>query len=90
MRGSGGSVWDVILTITIRTHKVLDGGLSRVYISQKGNFCPASREFGYKWVCDIWTRFTAWQLRLNYKVSMQPAFFINTTNYKNGDFCKVT
>ncbi|KAL4724402.1 hypothetical protein ACLX1H_009016 [Fusarium chlamydosporum] len=72
MRGSGGSVWDVILTITIRTHKVLDGGLSRVYISQKGNFCPASREFGYKWV------------------SMQPAFFINTTNYKNGDFCKVT
>ncbi|KAF2150277.1 hypothetical protein K461DRAFT_260438 [Myriangium duriaei CBS 260.36] len=89
MRGGGGGVWGVILSMTIRAHVVPDGGLSRVFMSQSGTFCPDSREFGYQWLRDMWTRFTVWQLRLNHKVSTQPAFFINTTQYK-GDLCTVT
>ncbi|KAM0231286.1 hypothetical protein ACHAPO_008669 [Fusarium lateritium] len=90
MRGGGGGVWGVILSMTIRAHKVPDGGLSRIFISQQGNFCPGSQDFGYEWLRGMWDRFTAWQLRLNHKVSTQPSFFINTANYKNGDLCKVT
>ncbi|RGP77977.1 6-hydroxy-d-nicotine oxidase [Fusarium longipes] len=90
MRGGGGGVWGVILSMTLRAHKVPEGGLSRVYITQKGNFCPGSQAFGYEWLRDMWDRFTAWQLKLNHKVSTQPAFFINTGNYTNGDLCKVT
>ncbi|KAJ4179985.1 hypothetical protein NW755_012025 [Fusarium falciforme] len=90
MRGGGGGVWGVILSMTIRAHAVPDGGLSRVFMSQNGTFCPDSREFGYEWVRDMWTRFTAWQLRLNQKVSTQPSFFINATQYKTGGLCAVT
>ncbi|KAM0544633.1 hypothetical protein ACHAO7_008786 [Fusarium culmorum] len=90
MRGGGGGVWGVILSMTIRAHEVPDGGLNRVSISQKGNFCPGPRDSGYEWLRDMWVRFAAWQLKLNHKVSTQPAFFINTTDYKNGDLCKVT
>ncbi|KAL6914878.1 hypothetical protein FSST1_012638 [Fusarium sambucinum] len=72
--GGGGGVWGVILSMTIRAHKVPDGGLSRVFISQQGNFCPGSQDFGYEWLRNI----------------TQPSFFINTANYKNGDLCKVT
>ena len=91
MRGGGGGVWGVILSMTIRAHRVPDGGLSRVYMSQSGTFCPDSRNLGYEWLRDMWTRFSAWQLSLNYKVSTQPGFFINTTQYKaTGDLCSVT
>lgn len=90
MRGGGGGVWGIILSMTIRAHAVPDGGLSRVFISQNGTFCPDKREFGYEWVRDMWHRFTEWQLRLNQKVSTQPSFFINTTGYKTGGLCAVT
>ncbi|KAI8649452.1 hypothetical protein LRP88_11375 [Fusarium phalaenopsidis] len=90
MRGGGGGVWGVVLSMTIRAHAVPDGGLSRVFMNQTGTFCPDSRKFGYQWLRDMWTRFTAWQLRLNHKVSTQPSFFINTTQYKTGGLCAVT
>ncbi|KAI3536091.1 hypothetical protein CSPX01_10994 [Colletotrichum filicis] len=91
MRGGGGGVWGVILSMTIRAHVVPDGGLSRVFMNQSGTFCQDSRDFGYQWLRDMWTRFTAWQLRLNSKVSTQPAFFIDPSQYKaTGDLCSVT
>ena len=90
MRGGGGGVWGVILSMTIRAHPVPDGGLSRVYMSQNGTFCPDSRKLGYEWLRDMWTRFAAWQLKLNYKVSTQPGFFINTTQYNTSGLCAVT
>lgn len=92
MRGGGGSVWGVILSMTIRAHAVPDGGLSRVYIEQTGTFCPDSRKYGYQWLRGMWDRFTAWQLSLNQKVSTQPGFFINTTLYNKDtqDLCSVT
>ncbi|WPJ66499.1 hypothetical protein SMAC4_03856 [Sordaria macrospora] len=91
MRGGGGSVWGVILSMTIRAHAVPDGGLSRVYIYQNGTFCPDSRKYGYQWLPGMWDRFTKWQLGLNQKVSTQPGFFINTTQYeKTRDLCSVT
>lgn len=90
MRGGGGSVWGVVLSMTIRAHTVPDGGLSRVAMSQSGTFCPDSRKLGYEWLRNMWTRFTAWQLTLNHKVSTQPGFFINTTQYKTGGLCAVT
>ncbi|KXH28947.1 hypothetical protein CSIM01_13349 [Colletotrichum simmondsii] len=91
MRGGGGGVWGVILSMTIRTHAVPDGGLSRVCMNQSGTFCQDSRDFGYHWLRDMWTRFTEWQLRLNSKVSTQPAFFIDPSQYKaTGDLCSVT
>jgi ribonuclease T2 len=90
MRGGGGGVWGVVLSMTIRAHPVPHGGLSRVAMTQSGTFCPDSRKLGYEWLRDMWTRFTAWQLRLNLKVSTQPGFFINTTQYKTGGLCAVT
>ncbi|KAJ5020077.1 hypothetical protein K4K57_003487 [Colletotrichum sp. SAR 10_99] len=91
MRGGGGGVWGVVLSMTVRAHAVPDGGLSRVFMSQTGTFCPESgSKFGYEWLRDMWTRFAAWQLRLNHKVSTQPGFFINTTQYKTGGLCAVT
>ncbi|KAK4159541.1 hypothetical protein QBC43DRAFT_361826 [Cladorrhinum sp. PSN259] len=90
MRGGGGSVWGVILSMTIRANAVPDGGLSRVYMSRTGTFCPGKRQFGYEWLRGMWDRFTVWQLSLNQKVSTQPGFFINTDNYKKGDLCSVT
>ncbi|WPJ61265.1 hypothetical protein SMAC4_07193 [Sordaria macrospora] len=91
MRGGGGSVWGVVLSMTIRAHAVPDGGLSRVYMSQTGTFCPDSRKFGYQWLRGMWARFTAWQLSLNQKVSTQPGFFIDTSQYnKTRDLCSVT
>ncbi|KAK4462238.1 hypothetical protein QBC42DRAFT_176530 [Cladorrhinum samala] len=91
MRGGGGGVWGVVLSMTIRAHAVPDGGLSRVFIPQSGTFCPGpGRPFGYEWLRAMWPRFAAWQLTLNRKVSTQPAFFINTTNYVAGDLCTVT
>lgn len=90
MRGGGGGVWGVILAMTIRAHAVPDGGLSHVVMSQTGTFCPDARPFGYQWLRDMWARFTAWQLRLNHKVSTQPGFFINTTQYNTGGLCAVT
>ncbi|KAH7232308.1 uncharacterized protein BKA55DRAFT_580942 [Fusarium redolens] len=90
MRGGGGGVWGVILSMTIRAHAVPDGGLSRVFMSQTGTFCPGSKKFGYEWLRDMWTRFAEWQLRLNQKVSTQPAFFIDTSKYKKGNLCTVT
>lgn len=90
MRGGGGGVWGVILSMTIRAHAVPNGGLSRVFMSQNGNFCPGDKDFGYEWLRGMWNRFAEWQLKLNQKVSTQPGFFINTTNYEKGDLCKVT
>ncbi|KAF4344810.1 6-hydroxy-D-nicotine oxidase [Fusarium beomiforme] len=90
MRGGGGGVWGTILSMTIRAHEVPQGGLSRVYITQSGTFCQDSREFGYQWLRDMWKRFAKWQLKLNHKVSTQPAFFINTSKYKKGNLCTVT
>ncbi|KAF9776086.1 hypothetical protein IL306_005775 [Fusarium sp. DS 682] len=90
MRGGGGGVWGVIVSMTIRAHAVPNGGLSRVYISQSGTFCPDSRKYGYQWLRDMWTRFAEWQLKLNYKVSTQPGFFIDTSKYKKGNLCSVT
>ncbi|KAK5660210.1 hypothetical protein OQA88_13684 [Cercophora sp. LCS_1] len=91
MRGGGGSVWGVVLSMTLRAHDVPDGGLSRVNVTQAGTFCPDSRKFGYQWLRGMWARFTAWQLGLNQKVSTQPGFFINATQYaKTGDLCSVT
>ncbi|KAH6644185.1 hypothetical protein C7974DRAFT_16170 [Boeremia exigua] len=90
IRGGGGSVWGVVLSMTIRAHTVPDGGLSRVAMVQNGTFCPDSQKFGYEWLRGMWTRFSAWQLKLNQKVSTQPGFFINTTLYKPGDLCSVT
>ncbi|KAI8312939.1 hypothetical protein K4K61_009325 [Colletotrichum sp. SAR11_59] len=91
MRGGGGGVWGVVLSMTVRAHAVPDGGLSRVFMSQTGTFCPESgSKFGYGWLRDMWTRFAAWQLRLNHKVSTQPGFFINTTGYETGGLCAVT
>jgi ribonuclease T2 len=90
MRGGGGGVWGVILSMTIRAHTVPDGGLSRVFVPLSGTFCPDSRQFGYQWLRGMWIRFAAWQLMLNQKVSTQPGFFINTTNYATGGLCGVT
>ncbi|KAH7305331.1 hypothetical protein B0I35DRAFT_362287 [Stachybotrys elegans] len=90
MRGGGGGVWGVVLSMTIRAHAVPDGGLSRVYIAPHGTFCQDGRKFGYQWLRDMWNRFAEWQLSLNQKVSTQPGFFIDTSNYKTGDLCSVT
>ncbi|KAI7766574.1 hypothetical protein LZL87_013602 [Fusarium oxysporum] len=91
MRGGGGGVWGVILSMTIRAHAVPDGGLSRVYIAPHGTFCQDGRKFGYKWLRDMWNRFAEWQLSINQKVSTQPGFFIDTSNYKKtGNLCSVT
>ncbi|KAF5011135.1 hypothetical protein FDECE_2743 [Fusarium decemcellulare] len=90
MRGGGGGVWGVILSMTIRAHAVPDGGLSRVFMPQNGTFCPDSRPFGYQWLRAMWTRFAAWQLMLNHKVSTQPAFFIDTSKYATDGLCGVT
>jgi ribonuclease T2 len=93
MRGGGGGVWGVVLSMTIRAHAVPDGGLSHVFMTQNGTFCPDARPFGYQWLRAMWTRFAAWQLMLNHKVSTQPAFFIDTSKYATGgggDLCAVT
>ncbi|UKZ68562.1 uncharacterized protein TrAtP1_009588 [Trichoderma atroviride] len=90
MRGGGGGVWGVILSMTIRAHAVPDGGLSRVFMPQNGTFCPGSGQFGYEWLRTMWKGFSAWNLMLNQKVSTQAAFFINTTNYATGGLCAVT
>ncbi|KAL2689088.1 hypothetical protein Neosp_003140 [[Neocosmospora] mangrovei] len=90
MRGGGGGVWGVILSMTLRAHPVPDGGLSRVFMVQNGTFCPDSRPFGYGWLRAMWPRFVEWQLKLNHKVSTQPSFFINTTEYATGGLCAVT
>ncbi|KAK8859636.1 Ribonuclease T2-like protein [Apiospora arundinis] len=90
MRGGGGGVWGVILSMTIRAHAVPDGGLSHVVIPLSGSFCQDWRQFGYHWLRDMWPRFAAWQLMLNHKVGTQPSFFINTTNYATGGLCAVT
>ncbi|KAF4987231.1 hypothetical protein FGRMN_10482 [Fusarium graminum] len=90
MRGGGGGVWGVILSMTVRAHAIPDGGFSRVFIPQNGTFCPDSRPFGYEWLRSMWPRFSAWQLMLNQKVSTQPGFFINTTNYEKEGLCGVT
>ncbi|KAF5670358.1 isoamyl alcohol oxidase [Fusarium circinatum] len=91
MRGGGGGVWGVILSMTLRAHAVPDGGLSRVFMSQSGTFCPGPKEkFGYEWLGEVWPRFAEWQLRLNSKVSTQPGFFIDTSKYKKGDLCTAT
>ncbi|WKT50550.1 Berberine/berberine-like [Fusarium oxysporum f. sp. vasinfectum] len=90
MRGGGGGVWGVILSMTIRAHAVPKGGLSRVYMDPKGTFCQDGRKFGYEWLRKMWPRFAEWQMRINQKVSTQPGFFIDTTHYKKGDLCSVT
>ncbi|KAF4953633.1 hypothetical protein FGADI_5969 [Fusarium gaditjirri] len=74
MRGDGGGVWGVIPSMTLRSHAVPDGGLSRPFMSQTGTFCPGSkRKFGYEWLREMWPRFAEWQLK-----------------YKKGDRCKAT
>ncbi|KAF4444304.1 isoamyl alcohol oxidase [Fusarium acutatum] len=91
MRGGGGSVWGIILSMTLRAHAVPDGGLSRVFMSQTGTFCPGSKDkLGYEWLREMWPRFAEWQLRLNSKISTQPGFFIDTSKYKKGDLCTAT
>ncbi|KAM3443913.1 hypothetical protein MY4824_000361 [Beauveria thailandica] len=90
MRGGGGGVWGVILSMTIRAHPVPDGGLSRVYTAVSGTFCPDARKFGYQWLRGMWARLAQWQLMLNHKVSTQPGFFIDTSKYKQGGLCSVT
>ncbi|KAI1055519.1 hypothetical protein LB506_011491 [Fusarium annulatum] len=91
MRGGGGGVWGIILSMTLRAHAVPAGGLSRVFMSQTGTFCPGSKDkFGYEWLREMWPRFAEWQLRLNSKVSTQPGFFIDTSKYKKGDLCTAT
>ncbi|KAM0513396.1 hypothetical protein ACHAPE_007860 [Trichoderma viride] len=90
MRGGGGGVWGVVLSMTIRAHGVPDGGLSRVFMPQNGTFCPGSGEFGYEWLRTMWRGFSAWNLMLNQKVSTQAAFFIDTSNYTKGGLCAVT
>ncbi|KAJ4355106.1 hypothetical protein N0V95_003229 [Ascochyta clinopodiicola] len=76
--------------MTIRAHAVPDGGLSHVLMTQNGTFCPDLQKLGYEWLRDMWTRFAVWQLKLNQKVSTQPGFFINTSQYKPGDLYSVT
>ncbi|GHJ89049.1 hypothetical protein NliqN6_5451 [Naganishia liquefaciens] len=90
MRGGGGGVWGIITSMTIRAHAVPDGGLSHVFMTQSGTFCPDSNGFGYEWLRAMWIRFSEWTLMLNDKVSTQPGFFINTTDYKTGGLCAVT
>lgn len=90
MRGGGGGVWGVIISMTIRAHAVPDGGLSHVLMIQNGTFCPDSSLFGYEWLRAMWSRFSAWTLMLNPKVSTQAAFFIDTSNYATGGLCAVT
>ncbi|KAF4494062.1 isoamyl alcohol oxidase [Fusarium agapanthi] len=91
MRGGGGGVWGVILSMTLRAHAVPDGGLSRVFMSQSGTFCPGPNDkLGYEWLREMWPRFAEWQLRLNSKVSTQPGFFIDTSKYKKCDLCTAT
>ncbi|KAF5648573.1 6-hydroxy-D-nicotine oxidase [Fusarium sp. NRRL 52700] len=38
----------------------------------------------------MWPRFAEWQLRLNFKTSKQPGFFIDISKYKKGDLCTAT
>ncbi len=76
--------------MTIWVHAVPDGGLSHVLIIQNGTFCPNSSPFGYEWLRAMWSRFSAWMLILNSKVSTQVVFFIDTSNYKTGGLCAVT
>ncbi|KAJ9123495.1 hypothetical protein QFC24_003709 [Naganishia onofrii] len=90
MRGGGGSVWGVILSMTIRAHAVPDGGLSHVFMTQSGTFCPDSSRFGYEWLRTMWTQFSIWTLMVNHKVSTQAAFFIDTSKYSTGGLCAVT
>ncbi|KAL6694296.1 hypothetical protein J3F84DRAFT_379077 [Trichoderma pleuroticola] len=90
MRGGGGGVWGVILSMNIRAHAVPDGGLSHVLMIQNGTFCPDSSPFGYEWLRTMWSRFSAWTLMLNPKVSTQAAFFIDTSKYSTGGLCAVT
>ncbi|KAL7952319.1 hypothetical protein V8C34DRAFT_319148 [Trichoderma compactum] len=90
MRGGGGDVWGVILSMTIRAHAVPDGGLSHVLMIQNSTFCPDLSPFGYEWLRAMWSRFSAWTLMLNPKVSTQAAFFIDTSNYTTGGLCAVT
>lgn len=89
MRGGGGGVWGVILSMTIRANAVPDGGLSRVFATQTGTFCPDSSPFGYEWLRAMWSRFAAWNLMLNHKVSTQTSFFIDTSQYATGGLCAV-
>ncbi|KAK4104522.1 hypothetical protein N658DRAFT_521175 [Parathielavia hyrcaniae] len=91
MLGGGGGVWGVVLSMTIRAHAVPSGGLSHVLVPQGGTFCPdPASPYGYQWLRAMWPRFAAWQLTLNHKVSTQPGFFINTTQYATGGLCAVT
>ncbi|KAL7931422.1 hypothetical protein V8C35DRAFT_310351 [Trichoderma chlorosporum] len=90
MRGGGGGVWGVILSMTIRAHAVPDGGLSHVLMIQNGTFCPDSSPYGYEWLRGMWSRFAVWTLMLNQKVSTQPGFFIDTSKYATGGLCAVT
>jgi ribonuclease T2 len=90
MRGGGGGVWGVVLSMTIRAHAAPDGGLSHVLMIQRGTFCPDSSPFGYEWLRAMWSRFSVWTLMLNHKVSTQAAFFIDTSKYTTGGLCAVT
>ncbi|KAL7895145.1 hypothetical protein HDV63DRAFT_382034 [Trichoderma sp. SZMC 28014] len=90
MRGGGASVWGVVTSMTIRAHPVPYGGLNRVYMTQSGTFCPGNGQFGYEWTRAMWSRFAAWYLTLNQKVSTQAAFFIDTSKYATGGLCAVT
>ncbi|KAL7911455.1 hypothetical protein GGI35DRAFT_491623 [Trichoderma velutinum] len=87
MRGGGGGVWGVILSMTIRAHAVPNGGLSHVLMIQNGTLCPDSSPFGYEWLRAMWSRFSAWTLMLNPKVSTQAGFFIDTSKYATGGLC---
>lgn len=44
IRGGGGSTWGVITSITIKTHKIPDGGLSFASVMWSGNMCNSSLE----------------------------------------------
>lgn len=90
MRGGGGSVWGVVLSMTVRAHSIPEGGISHVFMQQNGTFCPGKgAPFGYEWLRRMWTEFAFWNLMLNEKVSTQPGFSIDTSNYTSGDLCSV-
>lgn len=90
MRGGGGGVWGVILSVTIRGHSIPRGGLSRVYMERTGSFCPDHSKFGYEWLRTMWTAFARWNLQLSQKVSTQPGFFIDTSRYNASGLCGVS
>jgi ribonuclease T2 len=43
LRGGGGSTWGVITSITVRLHKIPDGGLVLAQAAWTGNYCDSKK-----------------------------------------------